>query len=57
MVRAQFLELPPQDRRGTTRAAVIAILFAALAAFSFAVDQSLTLSDPWTKAPADAAGH
>lgn len=57
MVRAQFVELPALDRRGTTWAAVIAILFAALAAFSFAVDQSLTLADPGSAAIAGAAGH
>lgn len=57
MVRAHCIELPPHDRRGSTWAAVIAVLFAALAVFSFAVDQSLTLSDPGVSTPAGATGR
>ena len=33
-----------RDRRGTALATVVAILFTAVAAISFAVDQSVTLS-------------
>jgi hypothetical protein len=42
-----WYDLPPnepRDPRGVAWASVIAILFAALAAISFAVDQSVTLS-------------
>jgi hypothetical protein len=42
-----WYDLPPdehRDPRGVAWASVIAILFAAVAAISFAIDQSVTLS-------------
>jgi hypothetical protein len=45
---ASFYDLPPDARRepsGVAWASVIAILFAAIATISFAVDQSVTLSN------------
>jgi hypothetical protein len=44
---ASWYDLPPnehRDPRGVAWASVIAILFVAFAAISFAVDQSVTLS-------------
>ena len=41
-----------RDRRGTALATVIAVLFATIAAISFAVDMSVTLSN----VPAPTAG-
>lgn len=46
---ASLSELPPGRQRGrgaTAWAAVIAVLFAAVAAVSFAIDQTVTLSSP-----------
>jgi hypothetical protein len=57
---ASLFDTPPDDRRdpgGVAWASVIAILFAAIAAISFAVDQSVTLSSFPLPPPADNAGH
>ena len=58
---ASIYGVPPDgDRRspgGVAWASVIAILFAAVAAISFAVDQSVTLSSLPAPAPADSAGR
>ena len=48
------------DRRGpggVAWASIVAVLFAAIAAISFAVDQSVTLSSGPLPPPADSAGH
>jgi hypothetical protein len=57
---ASFYDLPPDHRRDPGRiawASVIAILFAAIAAISFAVDQSVTLSGLPAPPPTVSAGH
>jgi hypothetical protein len=57
---ASLYDVPPDDRRdpgGIAWASVIAILFATIAAISFAVDQSVTLSSLPSPPPADSAGH
>jgi hypothetical protein len=57
---ASFYQAPPDARRdhgGVAWASVIAILFAAIAAISFAVDQSVTLSSLPAPPPARDAGH
>jgi hypothetical protein len=57
---ASFYDLPPDHRRnpgGIAWASVIAILFAAIAAISFAVDQSVTLSGLPASPPVDSQGH
>jgi hypothetical protein len=57
---ASLYHSPPDDRRnarGVAWASVIAILFAAIAAISFAVDQSVTLSSLHASPPADSPGH
>jgi hypothetical protein len=57
---ASSYDLPPDRRRdpdGVARATVIAILFAAIAAISFAVDQNVTLSTLPAPAPVDGTGH
>jgi hypothetical protein len=57
---ASSYDLPPDNRRdpgGIAWATVIAILFAAIAAISFAVDQNVTLSGLPAPASADSAGH
>ena len=57
---ASLYGVPPDDRGdpgGVARASAIAILFAAIAAISFAVDQSVTLSSLPAPPPADSAGH
>lgn len=51
---ASLSELPPERQRGrgaTAWAAVIAVLFVAVAVVSFAIDQTVTLSSP-SAAPA-----
>ena len=40
-----FHRAAPHDDHGSAWAAIIAVLFAAVAAISFAVDQSVTLSN------------
>jgi len=57
---AFFYHLPQEHRhdpRGVAWASVIAILFAAVAAISFAVDQSVTLSGFPAPAPVDIVRH
>jgi hypothetical protein len=57
---ASLYDLPPGNRRGPggiAWASVIAILFVAIAAISFAVDQNVTLSGLPAAAPADSDGH
>jgi hypothetical protein len=57
---ASAYDLPPDNRRdpaGVAWASVIAVLFAAIAAISFAVDQNVTLSVLPTPASADSAGQ
>jgi hypothetical protein len=57
---ASAYDVPPDDRRdpgGVAWASVIAILFAAIAATSFAVDQSVTLSSIPAPPPADSPAH
>ena len=58
---ASLYDVPPEgDRRGpggVAWASVVAVLFAAIAAISFAVDQSVTLSSVPLPPPADRAGH
>lgn len=57
---ASFYGLPPDGRRdpgGVGWATVIAVLFAAVAAASFAIDQSVTLSSLPAPPPADSAGR
>jgi hypothetical protein len=46
-----------RDRGGVAWASVIAILFVAVAAISFAVDQSVTLSSLPEAPPAISGGH
>jgi len=56
---ASLYDLPRGNRRdpaGVAWASVIAILFAAIAAISFAVDQNVTLSGLSTPTPADSTG-
>lgn len=47
----------PRDPGGVVRASVIAALFATIAAISFAVDQSVTLSSLPAPPPAGGAGR
>ena len=58
---ASLYDVPPDDdRRGpgaVAWATVVAILFAAIAALSFALDQSVTLSSLPLPPPADSTGH
>ena len=57
---AATCELPLNHRRdhgGVAGAVVIAILFAAVAAISFAVDQAVTLSSLPAPPPADSAAR
>ncbi len=57
---ASLSDVPPDARRepgGVAWASVIAILFVAIAAISFAVDQSVTLSSLPSPPPANSAGH
>jgi len=56
---ASLSDGPPDARRepGVAWASVIAILFVAIAAISFAVDQSVTLSSLPSPPPANSAGH
>jgi hypothetical protein len=57
---ASWYDLRPHGRRdqnGVAWASVIAILFAAVAAISFAVDQSVTLSSLPAAPPASSAGR
>lgn len=58
---ASWYDLRPDDDRrdqnSVTWASVIAILFVAVAAISFAVDQSVTLSSLPTPPPANSAGR
>lgn len=56
---ASLYQLPPSqhDRSGTLWAAAIAILFAAVATLSFAIEQSVTLSSLPVAAPGSSATH
>lgn len=57
---ASFYQFPPQeqhDRAGTLWALAIAILFAAVAALSFAVEQSVSLSSLPVAPPGPGAAH
>ena len=57
---ASWYDLRSDDRRdsgGVAWASVIAILFVAIAAISFAVDQSVTLSSLPAPPPAASAGR
>jgi hypothetical protein len=57
---ASLYDLPPDKQRdpgGVAWASVIAILFAAVAAISFAVEQNVTLSSLPAPPPAGSAGR
>ena len=55
--RSSFDRNQVRDRSGVAWAAVVAVLFAAVAAISFAVDQSVTLSNLPAAPPARTAGR
>ena len=51
-----FHRAEPHEDHGSAWAAIIAVLFAAIAAISFAVDQSITLSN-FSVPPAQTSGR